>query len=356
MKKPLIITLFSTLVLASQHGKVMAGETPVAKFAGATVTNPQRAESANTDGNDSQGKMAAKYIGNGNSVGVYDIWFDQHTDNDGDGYHSKFKLFFDIDSRYTNHRIYVTGQINNGASTPLFRTDPFVVSGETGNDTYSATVLLTDGYPSDQYDLTLRIYDAQSNALLLTWGPQQDGQMSQLFLEDAERDAVSNADLQVFEFAYTLHSDQDGDGYFTEADVRIDADAPQQSRAVYASLFLIDRGNNWIPLRNSSVVTVSGYSAADAIRMDFALDSGFDPQRYRLGVQLHDAYNHNVLVTATTPDSAPARMESVDYDGSVYVVEEEYYYEEEYEHSGGATGLVLIAGIVLLWRLRARRK
>ena len=86
MKKPLIFTLFSTLMLGAQHGNALAADAPVAKFAGAIVGNPQRAESGDTATGDSQGKAAAKYIGNGNSVGVYDIWFDEQTDNDGDGY------------------------------------------------------------------------------------------------------------------------------------------------------------------------------------------------------------------------------------------------------------------------------
>lgn len=354
MKNPLTITLLSTLALASLpvHGEVEVS--PAAKFAGEITINPQRTETGETPDGTINAKAAAKYIASGNSVGIYDIWFTEQQDNDGDGYHSRFKLFFDIDSRYTNHRIYVTGQLDNGTSTPLFRTDPFVVSGATGNDTYSATVLLTDGYPSAQYDLTLRVYDAQSNALLLTWGPQQDGRMSQLFLEDAGRDQVSNADIQVFEFAYTLHTDNDRDGYFTAADVRIDVDAPQQTRRLYASLFLIDQSDSWIPLRNSGVVTVTGYSNADAIRINFGLDNGFTPQRYRLGVQLHDAYSHNLLLTATTPSSTPARMESLDYDNSYYVVEEVYY--EERHHAGGATGLVVLAALMTLWHRRKKRK
>lgn len=350
MTKNLLIPLFTALALTSVQQIALAESAPTAKFTGETSTNPQRTDDSET----AAGKSAAKYISNGDNVGIYDVWFETQTDHDGDGYHSKFKVFFDVDSRYSNHSIYVTGQLNNGASTPLFRTEPFTISGETGNDTYSTTVLLTEGYPSDQYDLTLRIYDAQSNALLLTWGPAQDGQMSQLFLEDADRDAASSADIQVFEFAYTLHSDLDGDGYFTEADVRIDVDAPQQSRSLYASLFLVDQSGHWIPLRNSSVVNVSGYAGGDAIHMDFLLDSGFDPQRYRLGTRLYDAYSHNLLLTTTTPSSTPARMESLDYDHSFYLEEE--YYEEEHHHSGGSTGLILLPGLYALWRVKKRRR
>lgn len=351
MTQQRLLPLFTTLTLAMLSQPLMAADAPTAKFSGETVTNPNRANDADAT-LEGQAKMAAKYIAGGDTVGIYDIWFAEQSDQDGDGYHSKFKAFFDIDSRYSNHRIYVTGQLSGNNTTPLFRTDPFTVSGETGNDTYSTTVLLTSGYPSGQYDLTLRVYDAQSNALLLTWGPQQDGQMSQLFLEDASRDAVSNADLQVFEFAYTLHTDHDGDGYFTEADVRIDVDAPQQARHIYASLFLVDQYDHWIPLRDSPVVSVSGYSAADRIHMDFVLDSGFDPQHYRLGAQIFDADSHNLLLTTTTPSSAPARMESGEYDRDYYHDEDDHYDDD---HSGGSTGLVLLTGLIALWRGKKRK-
>ena len=349
MKPSLEKVLFPALLMAAFTGHAVADEQPAAKILIAAANNPQRIEAPADPEATPQVKAVTKYIGNGDTVGVYDVWFDMQTDNDGDGYYSKFKLNFDIDSRYNNHRIYVTGHLNNEASTPLFRTDPFSISGETGNDTYSATVLLTEGYPSSQYDLTLRIYDAQTNSLLLTWGPVQDGRMSQLFLEDSARDAVSSADVQVFELAYTLRDDRDGDGYFTSADVRIDVDAPYQSRSIYASLFLIDHHNNWIPLLDSTTTNINGFSNTDALRVDFVLDSGFDPQRYRLGAQIYDAWNHNLLVTATSPESTPLHMESIEYDTNGY-------YDDHHSRSGGATGIVLLAGLALLWNQRRRQR
>lgn len=356
MKKPALILFFFTLLLASLHNSARAESAPVAKFTGKVTSNPHRSVTDDVPGATQLDTITGKSISGGDAVGVYDVWFAFQRDNDGDGYHQQFEIFFDIDSRYSNTRIYVTGQLDNGASTPLFRTEPFTVSGGTGSDTYSATVLLTDGYPSADYALTLRVYDAQTNALLLVYGPNQDERLDQLFLEDAQRDAVSSAALQLFEFAFTLQVDNDGDGFYTEADVRLDADAPQQTRAIYASLFLVDAHNDWIPLKNSVVVTVSGYSAHDNIMLDFALNSGFDPQHYRLGVQLHDAYSHTVLLTSVTPASTPVRMESADFDSNYYVVEE-YYYEEEH-HSAGASGIWLLSAVLMLLmakRQRARR-
>ena len=353
MKKPLLIVLFLTIVLTLVNGHAMAEEVASAKFTGKTLNNPHRDDTGGTDSDLSGKAVSGKAIANGDVIGMYDVWFDMQQDNDGDGFYQRFDVFFDIDSRYSNTRVYVTGQLNNGSTTPLFRTDPFTINGATGSDTYSATVLLTQGYPSSQYDLTLKIYDAQTNALMLIWGPQQDGQMTQLFLEDAERDAVSNAPIQLFEFAYTLQLDGDGDGYYTEADVSLDVDAPQQTVTLYASLYLIDSNGEWIPLKNSNTFTVTGYSAFDKITLGFGLSSGFDPQNYRLGVKLHDAYSHTLLLTATTPNSTPVRMESVDYDNDYYVVEE-YYYEED--HHGGSTGILLLIGLAALLTLKYRNQ
>ncbi len=344
MKKPFLIALFLTLVWASLQSQARADELPNAKFTGKTLINPNRTTASAESTGAAKANSTSKSFGADDVMGMYDVWFDLQQDRDGDGYFAQFEVFFDIDSRYSNTRIYVIGQLDNGTTTPLFQTAPYVINGASGADTYSAKVLLTDGYPSGQYSLTLYIYDAQTNALLMTWGPQQDGQMTQLFLEDGDRDVVSIPDIQVFEMAFTLLNDFDNDGYYTDADVTIDVDAPQQTRSLYASLYLIDERGEWIPLKNSSVFTVSGYSQSDRITLSFGLSSGFAPQHYRLGAKLYDAYSNNQLLTVTTPPSTPAYLESVEYDDS-YSVTETVYVES---HHGGSLGLLALLALLPL--------
>lgn len=358
MKKNLLILLFLLPALMASRC-ASAGETSQQKFTGKIIANPERVESPADATGATEMKAQAETSASAFSIqalsgadfSMYNVWFDFTRDDDGDGYYHQFNINFDIDTRLSSASIYVTGQLNNGTSTPLFRTDPFTIRGATGSDSYQATVLLTDGYPATRYELTLRVYDASSNALLFTYGPQQDSDLAQLYLEDVTREAASSGDLDLFVLEFTLHGDSDGDGYYTRADVRFDADAPGRTATLYASLYLIDQRGEWIPLRDTGTFTASHYSHSDAVNFGFDLNSGFDPQRYRLGLEIRDAYSHMVLLTSVTPDATPLHMESVDYDASYTVVEEHH----DDGHSGGSLHWLLLGGLTLLLARRLRR-
>ncbi len=357
MKKPVLILLFLLPALAASQG-LRAEENAQQKFAGKVIANPDRPAPDASDNPPATtlNSAAATFTTAALSaadISLYNAWLDFTRDDDGDGYYHQFNVNFDLDTRLSSASVYVTGQLNNGASTPLFRTDPFTLRGATGSDSYQATVLLTDGYPSTQYALTLRVYDAQTNALLATYGPGYDSDLAQLYLEDVNREAAYSNDLQLFQLDFTLSSDSDGDGYYTQADIRFDADAPGRIQSLYGKLYLIDRHGQWLYLKDTGSFTVSNYSHSDAIYTGFGLNSGFDPQRYRLGIELYDAYTHNLLLTSTTPDSAPVRMESADYDNGYYV--EEYYGDDDH-HSGGSVQWLLLGGLALLVLRRTRRK
>lgn len=352
MKKPVLILLFLLPALAASQW-ARAEDAAQQKFAGKIISNPERPapESAPAGVEKSAATFTTAALSSGD-VSMYNVWFDFTRDDDGDGYYHQFNVSFDLDTRLSSASVYVTGQLNNGASTPLFRTDPFTLRGATGSDSYQATVLLTEGYPSTQYALTLRVYDAQTNALLFSYGPNSDSELAQLYLEDVSREAAYSNDLQLFQLDFTLSDDSDGDGYYTQADIRIDADAPGRIHSLYGKLYLIDRNGQWIYLKDTGNFTVSNYSHSDAVYTGFGLDGGFDPQRYKLAVELYDAYTHNLLLTSTTPDAAPVRMESMEYDNGYYV--EEYYYEEE--HSGGSVQWLLLGAMTVLVLRRTRKE
>ena len=347
MNKPTLVFVFFLISLMGASNLVHAQSVEQAKFAGKTIVNPNRTDTATRAAG-----IDTKTLGSGSDYAMYDVWFNFTRDDDGDGYYHQFDINFDIDTRFSSASIYVVGQLNNGTGTPLFQTDPYTINGATGADSYNVTVLLTDGYPSAQYALTLNVYDAQTHALLLTYGPQQEYSLGQLYLEDVSREASFDSQLQLFQFNYTLSNDYDSDGYYTDGDVHLDVDAPNQTLTLYASLYIIDNYGNWIPLQNSSTFVVSGYSSHDGVDISFGLNSGFDPQNYRLGVEIYNAQTHNLLLTSTTPDATPVRMESVDYDDSAYGYDD-YYYSA---HAAGSLPLLMLAGLGMLAVMRTRVK
>ena len=215
---------------------------------------------------------------------------------------------------------------------------------------------LTDnGTPANgHYDLEFTLYDAQTNALLLTYGPQQSSKMSQLFLEDVTYETVSSNTLELFRFEFTLSGDNNNDGYFTQADVTLDVDAPNQTRTLYAKLYLIDHNGNWIPVQDIPNFTVSGYSNQDAISVAFGLHTGFSPQNYQFGVEIYDAQTNNLLLTSVTPDNTPVKMESSDYDqnysdGGSSSVSVSY-------HKAGSLPLSLLGGLLVVLMIRRHQK
>ncbi|HVK99356.1 MAG TPA: choice-of-anchor H family protein, partial [Dongiaceae bacterium] len=356
----LILLLSALLATPFANAAASAEETETAqqKFTGKVIANPDRVDGSATDSTDTAVATSTRNSSfniealTNADVSLYRAWFDFTRDDDGDGYFHQFALNFDLDTRLSSAEIYVTGQLNNGASTPLFRTDPFTIRGATGSDSYQATVLLTDGYPATRYELTLRVYDARSNALLLTYGPNQDNNLAELYLEDVTREAVNSGDVDLFVLEFTLFGDQDGDRYYTRSDVRFDADAPGQTLNLYASLYLIDEHGSWIPLRNTDTFTVSGYAHNDAVTVGFDLNNGFDPQVYRLGLEIHDARTDALLLTSVTPDATPLHMESADYDARHHETDDHH----DDGHSGGSLSLMLLGlfALLLLRRIRTQ--
>lgn len=339
----LLILLPALLVRLPVH----AAENTRQKVAGKIITHPERPEADTPAETDTTATLpfSVQALGSGD-FSLYRLWFDFTHDHDGDGYSHQFNLSIDLDTRFTSASVYVTGQLDNGSTTPLFRTDPFSLHGATGSDSYQLTVLLTEGYPSTRYALTLRVYDAQTHSLLLTLDARDDSALASLDLEDIGRDTTQTPALHLFQIEYTLSGDHDSDGFFTAADVRFDADAPGETRWMYARLYLIDDDGHWLWLRTTASFSVSGYSSADRLYTGFELEQGFDPQRYRLGLELYDAWSNALLLTSVTPDSAPLHMESHEYDS----VADDY----DDGHSGGALpGLTLIA-LLALWRRRRR--
>ena len=354
MHKPALIFVFFLISVLGASGHALAANesqasAPLAKFAGQTVTNPNRTDKTPDAGTSRSATLNTQAVSYGPDFSMYAVWFDFKGDDDGDGYYHKFDVNFDVDTRFSSADIYVTGQLDNGIQ--LFRTVPYTIYGATGADSYRVTVLLTDGYPSGQYGMTLKVYDAHTDALLLTYGPQQDDRMGQLYLEDVNHEAVAANTLELFRFDYTLSGDTNGDGYYTQADVTLDVDAPNQTRTLYASLYLIDNNGNWIPVQDSPDFTVSGYSSQDTISVAFSLDSGFSPQNYRFGVEIYDAQSNNLMLTSVTPDNAPVKMESSDYDQNYYGGSDSQV--SVHYHSAGSLPLPFLGGIVLL--LLARR-
>lgn len=338
------------VILASNPQAQAATSTNVnagSKFSGKIISNPDKGNSIAV----ARGFSAQAYGSNSNPVSVYDVWFSMLEDSDGDGYYHQFAVNFDIDTVYSQQEIYVVGELSAASQQILFQTEPYTLNGDSGNDSYQADVLLTDGYPSDQYELILSVYDADSGTLLLRYDGSHNSQLGRLYLEDNGWESVAQQGITLYQLSFELSGDQDGDGYYTDLSVELDADAPGQERWVYTRISLIDPYGNWNAISTSSAFALHGYNSSDRYTTHAVLDYGFDPATYQLGIEIYDANTEVLLLTNTTPLSTPVNMESTDWDADEYY---EVYVEEEYSASGsgGSTSALLLLLLGGMWVVR----
>ncbi|AUM13542.1 choice-of-anchor H family protein [Ketobacter alkanivorans] len=359
-KIPFTVVTLLLLILANHpQAHAAAADTAItatpntatgSKTKGQLVNNPSKTES--TLNTRALSYQDASHSAHG-SVSLYDIWFDMKSDIDGDGYYHQFDVSFDLDTHYNSQTIYVIAELNGLTTQTLFQTTPYTLYGNSGNDSYQANVLLTDGYPPHQYNLTLRVFDANSDELLLTYNTRDHNDANTLNLEDSQYESVSNHRLSLYELSYELRADYDSDGYYTELTVDFDADAPGAEQWIYARISLIDSYGQQHEISLSNDFMLYDYASNDAYSTQINLNHGFEPDTYQLIVELYDADTHALLLTSTTPPSARLRLESSDRDASYGVtVEEEYYVAG----SGGGAGMLLLTTLMILLILKRRYK
>ena len=116
------------------------------------------------------------------------------TDQDRDGYHSRFKVEFDPDRDFGTSLAYAVLRVR--AEGDDWRTEhtsaPFEVH-ETGDaDRYSFTGEWLSGYRTARYDLQIDLYDAATNLLVATVSSER-AELSRVPLEDDGRDRSPNS-------------------------------------------------------------------------------------------------------------------------------------------------------------------
>lgn len=217
----IVVTLLLAILANHPQAHAAAADTAIttiqntatgSKTKGQLVNNPGKTES--TRHTRALSYQDASYSTHG-SVSLYDIWFDMKSDIDGDGYYHRFDISFDLDTRYNSQTIYVIAELNGLTTQTLFQTTPYTLYGNSGNDSYQANILLTDGYPPHQYSLTLSVFDASNDERLLTYNTLDHNGSNTLNLEDSQYESINNHRLSLYELSYELRADYDSDGYYT---------------------------------------------------------------------------------------------------------------------------------------------
>ncbi|PIE41444.1 MAG: hypothetical protein CSA49_03390 [Gammaproteobacteria bacterium] len=106
-------------------------------------------------------------------------------DFDGDNYFSQINMSVDVDSPYNITDVKIGIDIYdpiNGWDT-LYLSNEFTVAGVSSNDIQDISIDLENGFPSNQYQLKITVYESFSNALLASETLSQTVQLESLDFE-----------------------------------------------------------------------------------------------------------------------------------------------------------------------------
>jgi len=136
------------------------------------------------------------------------ILFDAATglisDFNADGFYHRFSVAIDADTIYPTSYVYAELYLSyeGGPWNHYASSDAYHIHADSEMDIFTIETELADGFPPGYYDVRIELYDADTDDLLLSYGPYDDASLSALPLEDSYyddlyRDAVYPVETEV---------------------------------------------------------------------------------------------------------------------------------------------------------------
>ena len=119
-----------------------------------------------------------------NEFWIYESWITLENDIDYDGYHSTFSIEFDADTIFNQVPVYAVLYLGaNGAYDAIHVSSEFYIYGEDSTDTFTIESTLVSGFPPNEYDILLELYDAETEELVAFTDGYDDGALAFVPLE-----------------------------------------------------------------------------------------------------------------------------------------------------------------------------
>lgn len=135
-----------------------------------------------------------------NEFWIYESWVTLSQDIDYDGYHSTFSIEFDADTIFTRAPVYAVLYLGkNDVYEAIHVTSDFYIYSEDSTDTFTIESALVSGYPSDEYDILLELYDADTEMLVAFTDPYDDSALAYLPLESENHEFVQEDTIVIVE-------------------------------------------------------------------------------------------------------------------------------------------------------------
>lgn len=136
---------------------------------------------------------------------IYDSYVTLTTDIDYDGYYSSFTLEFDVDTIYQSAPIYAVIYTSTSEEfTPFYTTNIYNIYGDNTQDAIIIENDLVTGFPSNEYELMVVIYDADTDEVLAVSDGTDDADLAYLSLESENYEYVETVEVVVVEHGGAL--------------------------------------------------------------------------------------------------------------------------------------------------------
>lgn len=135
-----------------------------------------------------------------NEFWIYESFVTLDNDLDYDGFHSTFSIEFDADTIFASAPVYAVLYVGkNGLYDAIHVSSEFFIYGEDATDSFTIESTLVSGFPTDDYDLLLELYDADTEALVAFTDGYDDNALALLPLESKNNEYVVEETVVIVE-------------------------------------------------------------------------------------------------------------------------------------------------------------
>ena len=232
---------------------------------------------------------------------IHDAAVYLYNDTDGDGYYSRLRVDFDVDSGYAEYfDVYAEMFIREEGTHDwihYFTTDVFEIYHDDSSDDYSVTTTLNTGFPTGKYEVLIDLFEYGFSGVVDTMDAYSDPDLGNLPLEDATYEIVGvSSDTYVNTVKTEIFTDNDNDGFYRDFKISFDVDTQHnQSKDVFARLYQRTAAGAWQLETETQVFTVDGTSATDSFAIEGNWQSGYATTYYNFRIEVIDAATHQIL-------------------------------------------------------------
>ena len=135
-----------------------------------------------------------------NDFWIYDTWATLSNDFDYDGYYSKVSVEFDADTVYSRAYVYAIVYLGlEGVFDSIHVTSVFAIDGDSSLDSFVVESELVTGFPSEDYEILVELYDADTDQLVAFTDGLDDADLAIVPLESENYEVVPEPRVIVVE-------------------------------------------------------------------------------------------------------------------------------------------------------------